>query len=406
MTALVAGHETTASQLAWAFERLAREPRVAGRLADEIDAGESDEYLTATINEMLRLEPVLPNAEPRLTKQPVTDRRLRVSRRGRAAGQRLPRPPRPGDLSRAQRVPARALPRRRAGHLYVAAVRRRPAAMPRRELRAPGDEDRPPRRVQPLRGCALARPGRRSTEPTGRRSITFSPRRRGRERAPARATRSRRRERRYAVDARLPALPPPVSAATARPYRAWRRRPWGRLRRGPPPPRARIRPAPAATPLAGVSRRGGQEVRRRPGREPRGARRLLLLLLAVPAAARVRRRSSGSCCRATRAPSARSSTPCSASSRSSAIRSRSTPLTRAGAGARDRAPDRRCWAGLGVTQAAQNALDHVWAVPFKHRPTSCTRGCAASRCWSRSGALFLIAPRASGLVTGGSAGRR
>ena len=27
MTALVAGHETTASQLAWAFERLAREPR-------------------------------------------------------------------------------------------------------------------------------------------------------------------------------------------------------------------------------------------------------------------------------------------------------------------------------------------------------------------------------------------
>ncbi len=32
MTALVAGHETTASQLAWAFERLAREPRVVERL--------------------------------------------------------------------------------------------------------------------------------------------------------------------------------------------------------------------------------------------------------------------------------------------------------------------------------------------------------------------------------------
>ena len=41
MTALVAGHETTASQLAWAFERLAREPRVAQRLTDELDAGES-----------------------------------------------------------------------------------------------------------------------------------------------------------------------------------------------------------------------------------------------------------------------------------------------------------------------------------------------------------------------------
>ena len=42
MTALVAGHETTASQLAWALERLAREPRVARAPAEEIDAGEGD----------------------------------------------------------------------------------------------------------------------------------------------------------------------------------------------------------------------------------------------------------------------------------------------------------------------------------------------------------------------------
>jgi hypothetical protein len=72
MTALVAGHETTASQLAWAFESLAREPSVTAKLVDELDAGESDEYLTATVNEILRLKPVLPNAEPRLTKEPVT----------------------------------------------------------------------------------------------------------------------------------------------------------------------------------------------------------------------------------------------------------------------------------------------------------------------------------------------
>jgi hypothetical protein len=71
MTALVAGHETTASQLAWALERLAREPAVRARLTDEIDRGESDEYLTATITEILRLRPVLPNAEPRLTKREV-----------------------------------------------------------------------------------------------------------------------------------------------------------------------------------------------------------------------------------------------------------------------------------------------------------------------------------------------
>jgi cytochrome P450 len=71
MTALVAGHETTASQLAWAFERLSREPGVQARLAGEIDEAESEEYLTATINEILRLRPVLPNAEPRLTKREV-----------------------------------------------------------------------------------------------------------------------------------------------------------------------------------------------------------------------------------------------------------------------------------------------------------------------------------------------
>jgi cytochrome P450 len=71
MTLLVAGHETTASELAWAFERLAREPEVAGRLHEEIDAGTEDAYVTATIQETLRRRPVLPNSAPRLVKQPV-----------------------------------------------------------------------------------------------------------------------------------------------------------------------------------------------------------------------------------------------------------------------------------------------------------------------------------------------
>jgi cytochrome P450 len=72
MTALVAGHETTASQLAWAFERLAHEPQVTARLLAELDPGTADAYLSATITEILRLRPVLPNAEPRLTKRAVT----------------------------------------------------------------------------------------------------------------------------------------------------------------------------------------------------------------------------------------------------------------------------------------------------------------------------------------------
>jgi cytochrome P450 len=71
MTLLVAGHETTASELAWAFERLAREPAVVARLMDEIDRDDGDAYLTATVQETLRRRPVLPNAAPRLVKQPV-----------------------------------------------------------------------------------------------------------------------------------------------------------------------------------------------------------------------------------------------------------------------------------------------------------------------------------------------
>jgi cytochrome P450 len=71
MTLLVAGHETTASELAWAFERLAREPAVLARLTAEIDARDDEAYLTATIQETLRRRPVLPNAAPRLVKQPV-----------------------------------------------------------------------------------------------------------------------------------------------------------------------------------------------------------------------------------------------------------------------------------------------------------------------------------------------
>jgi hypothetical protein len=71
MTALVAGHETTASQLSWAFMLLARDERVCRRLREELDAGEDESYLTATINETMRHRPVLPNAEPRLVKRPV-----------------------------------------------------------------------------------------------------------------------------------------------------------------------------------------------------------------------------------------------------------------------------------------------------------------------------------------------
>ena len=71
MTLLVAGHETTASELAWAFERLTRTPDVLARLTEEIDSNGDDSYVTATVHETLRRRPVLPNAAPRLVMEPV-----------------------------------------------------------------------------------------------------------------------------------------------------------------------------------------------------------------------------------------------------------------------------------------------------------------------------------------------
>ena len=71
VTTLVAGHETTASQLAWAFSILARTPELASRLGEELQRGEGEPLLKATIQELMRVRPVIPNAEPRVVHQPT-----------------------------------------------------------------------------------------------------------------------------------------------------------------------------------------------------------------------------------------------------------------------------------------------------------------------------------------------
>src|SRR5215210_4936125 len=58
VTLLVAGHETTATALAWAVERLVRHPEKLDRLTAEVATG-GEEYLTAVIQETLRLRPVI-----------------------------------------------------------------------------------------------------------------------------------------------------------------------------------------------------------------------------------------------------------------------------------------------------------------------------------------------------------
>jgi cytochrome P450 len=59
VTLLVAGHETTATGLAWAFELLLRNPPVLEKLRTTL-AGGDETYLDAVVKETLRLRPVVP----------------------------------------------------------------------------------------------------------------------------------------------------------------------------------------------------------------------------------------------------------------------------------------------------------------------------------------------------------
>jgi cytochrome P450 family 135 len=67
MTLLVAGHESTATVLAWCFERLVRHPHVLARLQRELAAADGERYLDAVVNETLRVRPVIELVARRLS---------------------------------------------------------------------------------------------------------------------------------------------------------------------------------------------------------------------------------------------------------------------------------------------------------------------------------------------------
>jgi cytochrome P450 family 135 len=72
VTLLLAGHETTATSVAWAVERLVRHPDKLARLVAEIDAVDAsgdERYMNAVIAETLRVRPVVPIVARMLTQQ-------------------------------------------------------------------------------------------------------------------------------------------------------------------------------------------------------------------------------------------------------------------------------------------------------------------------------------------------
>ncbi len=71
VSVILAGHETTASEIAWALQLLAHNPSVQHRLACELDVDREDSYLLATVDEVLRHRPVFLFAIPRVVVEPI-----------------------------------------------------------------------------------------------------------------------------------------------------------------------------------------------------------------------------------------------------------------------------------------------------------------------------------------------
>jgi cytochrome P450 len=69
MSLILAGHETTAAELAWAFQLLAHHRPAMALLVDDLDKG-ADRHLTAVIHEVLRHRPVFLFTIPRAVQRP------------------------------------------------------------------------------------------------------------------------------------------------------------------------------------------------------------------------------------------------------------------------------------------------------------------------------------------------
>ena len=145
MTLLAAGHDTTATALSWALERLTRHPDVLAKAvaaAETSAAGDpaGDEYLDAVAKETLRIRPVVFDVG-RVLKGARRDRRLPAARRRDGCTRYRTGPRESGALPGARPFRPRPDAGRQAGPHHLAAVRRRQPSLPGRNVRDGRDAD-------------------------------------------------------------------------------------------------------------------------------------------------------------------------------------------------------------------------------------------------------------------------
>ena len=152
MTLLLAGHETTATGLAWAFDLLLHTP--ADARAPRRPASTPARPTTSTRSSTSRCacDPSSRSRAGCSTRAPISG--ATTTSRDDGPGRDLHGAHEPRPLPRPVRLPPRALPRRSARHLLLDPVRRRDAALHRRRLRPDGDAHRAAhdRRVGDARG--------------------------------------------------------------------------------------------------------------------------------------------------------------------------------------------------------------------------------------------------------------
>ena len=161
VTLLAAGHETTATALAWALERLARHP--ATDLSD-------DAHIDAAVKEVLRTRPVL-SITARKTLQPYRAGRLHAP--ARRLRRRLPVPRAPPRRHRLRPARASSTARQTRTRSSRSAAARAAASAPR------SPRWRCARCSERSHNASHLRPDRAQGERMRRRSVTLAPARGG-----------------------------------------------------------------------------------------------------------------------------------------------------------------------------------------------------------------------------------